>query len=267
MQPLKMEIYLMRTVVFLTKSMTCLRGEKAIDQDPRAIFCFDRGGKYFGAVLFVACLCFSQNTFLFAQEDSLSRSVHIEETVPAARIASPEPEAHLPAYADPDAKANNAAELQIQILPGTTVRTGDRMTFRISTMRTGFLILVDVDSQGKLAQIYPNMVTLANPNGIDDKANFITPESSVTLPGPGGRGGFEFVATPPLGVGLIVAILSDKPLQIIDLPDVPTALVGQVGAVDFVRENARQLRIVSNDTEKPVEPPKWSIATAFYEIR
>ena len=257
----------MRTVAFLTESMTCLREEKAIDQYPRAIFCLDRGGKYFGAVLFVACLWFSQNTFLLAQEDFLNRSVHIEETVPAAKIASPEPESHLPAYADPDAKANNGAGLQIEILPGTTVRTGDQMTFRISTQRTGFLILVDVDSQGKLAQIYPNMVTLANPKGIDDKANFINPASSVTLPGPDGRGGFEFVATPPLGVGLIVAILSDKPLQIIDLPDVPTALAGQAGAVDFVRENARQLRIVSSDTENPVERPKWSIATAFYEIR
>jgi len=82
----------------------------------------------------------------------------------------------------------------------------------------------------------------------------------------GAKASFEFVAAPPVGVGMIVAILSDKPLQIVDLPDVPTALAGQSGAADFVRENARALTIVSADIGGQIKVPKWSIATAFYGI-
>ncbi len=200
-----------------------------------------------------------------AQEDALDRSVRvIEGADPVARPVVPKAPAPLPENADPDAKTNNSAGVSIEVLPMTDVQAGEKMAFRISTRKAGFLILVDVDSEGKLAQIYPNMLSLSDPKGIDAKANFITPQNPVTVPAAGAKD-FEFVASPPAGVGMIVAILSERPLQIVDLPDVPTALAGQSGAADFVRENASALTIVSADTGQ-IKVPKWSIATAFYGI-
>jgi hypothetical protein len=202
-----------------------------------------------------------------AQEDALDRSVRvIEDADPIDRPVVPKASAPLPDNADPDAKTNNSAGLNIEVLPITDVQAGEKMAFRISTRKAGFLVLVDVDSQGKLAQIYPNMLTLSDSKGIDSRANFITPQIPVTVPVAGAKANFEFVAAPPVGVGMIVAILSDKPLQIVDLPDVPTALAGQSGAADFVRENARALTIVSADIGGQIKVPKWSIATAFYGI-
>jgi hypothetical protein len=214
---------------------------------------------------------FVQKPLLFAQEsaqeNALDRSVRvIEDLDPVARPVVPKAPAPLPDNADPDAKTNNSAGLSIEVLPVTDVPAGEKMAFRISTRKAGFLVLVDVDSEGKLAQIYPNMLTLSDPKGIDAKANFITPQSPVTVPAAGARENFEFVASPPVGVGMIVAILSDKPLQIVDLPDVPLALAGQSGAADFVRENASALTIVSADMGGKIKVPKWSIATAFYAI-
>ena len=58
--------------------------------------------------------------------------------------------------------------------------------------------------------------------------------------------GFEFVASPPLGSAMVVALLSDQPVQLIDLPDMPPSLVGQNSAVGFLSKLASELRILIN---------------------
>jgi hypothetical protein len=218
------------------------------------------------AILSVFVL-FTQISLLPAQEETLDRSVRvIEEAAPVAQPGLSKRSAPLPDNVDPDAKVNNSAGLSIEVVPETDVQVGAKMAFRVATRKAGFLVLVDVDSEGKLAQIYPNMLTLSGSKGIDANSNFITPQIPVMVPAAGAMEKFEFIASPPVGVGMIVAILSDEPLQIVDLPDVPTALAGQSGAADFVRENARALKIVSADIGGQIKVPKWSIATAFYGI-
>jgi Domain of unknown function (DUF4384) len=221
-----------------------------------------------GIAILTIFIWFLEGTALSAQEGALDRSVRvIEEAAPIAQPAVPQPSTPLPDDADPDAKTNNSAGVSVDVLPSRDVQAGERMAFRVSTKQAGFLVLVDVDSEGKLAQIYPNMLTFASSKGIDANANFLPPKNSVTVPNTAAKVNFEFVASPPLGVGMIVAILSDKPVQIVDLPDVPAALAGQSGAANFVRENARSLKVVSVGEGGQIKEPKWSIATAFYGIR
>jgi hypothetical protein len=221
-----------------------------------------------GIAILTMFVWFTQVTPLSAQKATLDRSVRvIEEAAPVAQPAVPQGSTPLPDYADPDAKTNNSAGVSVDVLPRRDVQLGQRMAFRISTKQAGYLVLVDVDSEGKLIQIYPNMLTFADLKGIDANVNFLTPKNSVTVPDTVAKVNFEFVASPPLGVGMIVAILSDKPLQIVDLPDVPAALAGQSGAADFVRENARSLKVVSAEEGGQIKEPKWSIAAAFYGIR
>jgi Domain of unknown function (DUF4384) len=219
-------------------------------------------------VLLTAIAEFVEASPAWVQSDILNRPTRvIKQAVPAASDAALQAPAPLPSDADPDAKTNNSAGVSVEVLPASYVQVGEKMTFHVSARKAGYLVLVDIDSEGKLSQIYPNMITLSDSKGIDAKANFITPENPVTVPGDSAKGRFEFVAAPPVGVGMIVAILSDKPLQIVDLPDVPAALAGQPGAADFVRQNARSLNVVSVAEGGQIRNPKWSITAKFYGIR
>lgn len=166
-----------------------------------------------------------------------------------------------------DAKIANTAELSLELLPGLDIAAGAKVSFRVTTKKNGYLILVDVDANGKLTQIYPVASTLlgnrpARPNG-----NYITAGKPVQIPRSGDEyAGIEYVATPPFGTAMIVAILSDRPVQILDLPDVPEALTGQAEALAFLTRIARELRIPQGDGGQ-MQEARFSFDAKFYAIR
>lgn len=220
--------------------------------------------------LFLLILCFAVPSSAWADPQGASRSVRIIEE-PSAEAPAPgaELEPPQPSSAPPHERRKSAgagAGVRVDILPKEEFALGAPMTFRVTAEKPGYVVLVDVDAQGKLSQIYPNMVTLSDPAGIDEKANFLRAGQSITLPD-ARAGTFRFIASPPTGVGMVVAILSDTPLQVIDLPDVPTALAGQNKAADFVMETTRTLQILPADGERPARAPKWAFATRFYGIK
>ena len=115
-----------------------------------------------------------------------------------------------------------------------------------------------------MTQIYPNNLSLKAP---DQEANFLKGGVTKTIPEPHSNANFQFVTSPPLGVGMVVAILSDKPVQMVDLPDVPAAIAGQAAALDYVRDTTRTLKILPSDDKGTIQEAKWSFATQFYAIR
>ena len=54
-----------------------------------------------------------------------------------------------------DTKAVNPAELSVELLPGLDVAVGAKVSFRVTTKKAGYVVLVDVDADGKLTQIFP----------------------------------------------------------------------------------------------------------------
>lgn len=216
--------------------------------------------------LCLGLLCCVSGAVLAEPQDA-TRSVRILDEPPAA---APAPQTSAPALPKPPGKGGGSGAgsgVRIDVLPQEEFALGAPMSFRVTAEKSGYVILVDVDAQGKLAQIFPNMVTLADPAGVDEKANFLKAGQSMTLPEASGKAAYRFVASPPTGVGMVVAILSDTPLQIVDLPDVPAALAGQAEAVDFVKDSTRMLQILPAEGERPTRAPKWSFATKFYGIR
>jgi hypothetical protein len=157
--------------------------------------------------------------------------------------------------------------VQVEVLPQQEFELGAAMRFRVTARKSGYLILVDVDAQGKLSQIYPNMVTLSDPAGVDEKANFLSAGQSVILPGDRGEATYRFVASPPRGVGMVVAVLCGTPLQIVDLPDVPAEFAGKARAAEFIEESMRLLQLLPSDDARPTHAPKWSLATQYYRIK
>jgi len=186
-----------------------------------------------------------------------------EATVPATPPAPP------PAnYAalNTAIKADNPAGLSLDMLPGTDVAIGTKIVFRIATRKPGYLVLVDVDSTGKLTQIYPN--PRSTMRGAPEKSNFIKPGAPISLPDPSSPyAGYEFVAEGPAGTAMVVALLSEQPVQIVDLPDVAATAVGQADAFKQVYEAAKSLKIVNGNDTAPPRSVSWSVDAKYYAIR
>ena len=165
-------------------------------------------------------------------------------------------------------KIPNPAGVSMQILPGADLAVGSRVTFQISSKKAGYLILVDVDATGRLVQIFPNPMALLAPGGVRANVNLLRPGKPFRIPDRDNLySGFEFVASPPSGTAMVVAILSDRPVQRVDLPDVPGSLAGSATAVDYLTKLANELRIPDANGNGRLEEPHWSFDAKFYAIR
>ena len=75
-----------------------------------------------------------------------------------------------------------------------------------------------------------------------------------------------FTADPPKGNGAIVAILSDQPVQIIDLPETPATRVGPQASVDALYQSVIGLKIASAAGPGKFIQGTWSFAATSYAI-
>ena len=162
-------------------------------------------------------------------------------------------------------KVENSAGVSVDLLPRLEVPAGSKIGFRIATKKTGYLILLDVDANGRLTQIFPNPT--AATHGLREATNLIKPGRPLTLPQfgtPYTR--FDFVADLPAGIAMVVALLSDKPVQVVDLPDTPPPGFAPGDTLKYVRDQARTLK-VPNPEGGRLEQPNWSIDGKFYLIK
>src|ERR1700730_4677223 len=154
------------------------------------------------------------------------RSVTILPDVPEAPEAAPAPSISPMRLEllNATVKVENPAGVSVDLIPKLEVSAGSKIGFRIAAKKTGYLILVDIDASGKLTQIFPNPTAVTH--GMRDVPNLIKPGRPLTIPQLGTPyAGFEFVADLPAGVAMVVALLSDKPVQVVDLPDTPCPAV------------------------------------------
>jgi len=164
-------------------------------------------------------------------------------------------------------KTLNSAELSVELLPGLDVAVGARVSFRVTAKKPGYVVLVDVAASGKLTQIYPHPSTLAGTRPTRPNANYVQPGKPLRIPASGDDyAGVEYVASPPSGVAMIVAILSDRPVQILDLPDVPSPIAGQAEALAYLTKFASELRIPAENGGR-LQEARWSFDAKFYAIR
>jgi len=188
---------------------------------------------------------------------------------PPSRLSPPPPPPPAVAATPPRflPKAENSAGVALDIQPGPEVQVGGKVTFRVSAKRPGYLILVDVDAAGRVTQIFPNRGSLLR-IGSRENLNLIKPGRAMTIPEPGNAyAGFEFVAAPPTGTAMVVAILSDRPVQMLDLPDVPTEVAGQPEALNYIADAARSLRIASASESRGLLEARWSFDARLYVVR
>jgi hypothetical protein len=192
------------------------------------------------------------------------RSVTILPGVPDAATRVPDVSPRLELL-NSTVKVENSAGVSLDLFPKLEVPAGSKIGFRISTRKTGYLILLDVDASGRLTQVFPNPT--AATHGLRDATNLVRPGRPLTIPQFGTPyAGFNFVADLPAGIAMMVALLSDKPVQVVDLPDTPPPGFAPGDTLKYVRDQARTLKVPNPDGGR-LEQPNWSIDGKFYLIK
>jgi len=158
----------------------------------------------------------------------------------------------------------NPANVSLQMNPGQSVSVGTKIWFRVTTRKPGYLLLVDIDANGTMSQIFPSPEMIAQ--SPQAATNLIKPGEELLIPNSAARKlGFEYVIAPPTGVATIVAILSDRRVQIIDLPDDAQKLRTEAETMSYLTGWTRELRVPDLGTGK-LQPSSWSFAIKRYTI-
>jgi hypothetical protein len=159
----------------------------------------------------------------------------------------------------------SADDLALDIIPSGEVIAGSRIGFRLTTKKPGYLILLNVDAAGKLTQIFPEAPTEAGP--VRGAPSMIKPGKPLIIPQLGSPyATFEFIAEPPAGVAMVVGLLSDKPVQLVDLPNAPPPAFAPEATLKYVREQTLTL-VVPNRNSGQLERPNWSFDGKLYLIK
>ena len=159
----------------------------------------------------------------------------------------------------------NAASLSLQMSPDRTAGIGTKVSFRVTTKKSGYLLLVDIDADGRMSQIFPSPELIAQSD--EAAMNFIKPGEEMQLPNSvAKKRGFEYVATPPAGVTTVVAILSDRRVQILDLPDTSQKTLSEAETLNLLTEWTRQLRVPDPETGK-LQQSNWSFDIKRYLVQ
>jgi hypothetical protein len=159
----------------------------------------------------------------------------------------------------------NPAQLAVEMLPGQTVTVGSFVSFKVTSKKPGYLVLMDVDATGHLTQIYPNTASLVRAGR--SNANYVKPGSATVIPLPTDPyAGVRYMVAPPNGQAMIVGILSAVPVQILDLPDIPAELLGKPEMVlAYLSKRTNELRIPNQDDQ--LREGKWSFDARPYTIQ
>ena len=159
----------------------------------------------------------------------------------------------------------NTAGVSVELIPGPSIATGSKVSFRVTTKKSGYLLLVDVDAAGKMSQIFPSPELLAKIN--EPALNRVTSGQPLLIPSEKAKKqGFEFLVTPPVGPAAIVAILSEKRVQVLDLPDERPNPTSQSEVLNYLKTWTAELRIPNANTGK-LDVSNWSFDVKPYVIQ
>jgi hypothetical protein len=167
---------------------------------------------------------------------------------------SPEPTAELTISLLAD---DNQAGLQIEILPGSSFRVGDIMQMRLSSNHDGYLLVLDINSEGALTTLFPNQFS--------EKQGYLKAGQTLTIPNV--YYGFDFLAKEPIGTGTLIAVLIEDELTIIrDALPVPFKEIKKPLAQIVVQQLRKELEQSVQDENGIAHPVRWSGTMAEYQI-
>ncbi|MCG5233975.1 trypsin-like serine protease [Xanthobacter oligotrophicus] len=138
----------------------------------------------------------------------------------------------------------NSAGLTVEwVAPGAR-------TLRVTTRRAGYLILLAIATDGRVRQIYPDPAALNRAHRPHRDINLLAPSAPLVFSAAG------------LSAGTVVmAILADKAVQALDMPERPSDTADGPGALVHLHGYINALRAPDPVTRR-VEEVEWSFATS-----
>jgi hypothetical protein len=165
----------------------------------------------------------------------------------------------------PAAQQQAATIVSLEMIAGRPVEVGSKVTFRVTARKPGYLLLVDIDATGKMTQIFPNPELLSQFD--DSDMNAIKPGETLILPTAAATTrGFQYFIAPPTGAAAVIAILSEKRVQLLDLPDLPQRLDTEADVVNYLTKWTNDLRIPDAATGK-LGASNWWFDVKSYVIK
>lgn len=148
----------------------------------------------------------------------------------------------------------------LEILPHDRPRIGEFVRFRVTSPFDGHLLVLNIDPEGRLIQLFPNRFSERQ-----GKAARIERSRPITIPD--ATYGFEFSVTGPLGAGRVLALVTVDPVDFSDLADPVRALeVVPAGTeVDHLLRIAERLRATWTTEGLVQRPLQWSVAQQHYQ--
>lgn len=163
---------------------------------------------------------------------------------------------------------DNTAQLQLQMLPSTHMRLKEKMQFKITSQRKGYVFALDIDSAGQLTVIFPNEYSEKR-----NQKGLIEPGQTLMIPDSGY--GFDFVAKEPVGKGVLLTLVveeeNDAVLQSFrqQLPPRERGFSVEPTPSEVqktLEELEQRLRQTVTDPDGVGRPVKWSIVKTEYTI-
>ena len=141
--------------------------------------------------------------------------------------------------------------VQLEIEPGTSLPVGSSVDIVVESDKDGHLVLLDVDPTGRMVQIFPN--AFSERSGVPDR---IRAGQSLRIPGT--DGGFRFSVEPPVGEGMLLAVVTERGSQLSGLVSryKDLAVIPRPGA--YLVELHEALRAGGGED--------WGRATRDYEV-
>ncbi len=159
--------------------------------------------------------------------------------------------------------AANPANLSVSFVQGSSIRVGQSVQASVSTQKPGYLILLDSDAQGKVTQIYPSRLSLRSPTGSELKP--INAGHRLLVPDPQNPyAGFEYKIEAPAGSGKLIAILTSRKIEELNVPEKPKVFEKRTDAISMLELIVSALK---RDIEISGPDKTASIATFDYTIR
>jgi secreted trypsin-like serine protease len=170
--------------------------------------------------------------------------------------------------ADADPALENPAGVTIAFKEGDDLSVGQRVAYVVTTEQPGYLTVLDATPDGKLTQIYPNAMSLRSPGSPTLASTLIHPGKPVVIPDYRNvYRGFDVRISEPRGKGVMVAVLSDKPLTTFDTPQAPKTFGSPEEGVKTIHRLRDELaRSLSLQPKNSTAPP-WSVAYHGYTIQ
>lgn len=102
----------------------------------------------------------------------------------------------------PTAPPVEERRVQVRVAQGSRLSLGSEIDIEVTSEVEGYLVVLDLDTNGNVVQIFPN--DRSRKGGVSSRVR-----AGETVRLPGKDAGFRFRAVPPTGRGLLLAVVSD----------------------------------------------------------